>query len=95
MQNKVLYRDDKNMMIAGVCSGLAEYTDMDASLVRVLTFLLAVFTGGGVVIAYIVMALIIPSKSVLVAQGKVKPNSKYRNNDKNDDFTIDPDDYKL
>ena len=46
-------------MIAGVCGGLAEYFNLDATLVRVLFLLLAVFGGTGLVI-YVVMWIIVP-----------------------------------
>ena len=49
-------------MIAGVCGGLAEYFNVDATLMRVLFLLLAVFGGSGIVI-YIVMWIIVPDAS--------------------------------
>jgi phage shock protein PspC (stress-responsive transcriptional regulator) len=49
-------------MIAGVCGGLAEYFNIDATLVRVLFLLLAVFGGTGLVI-YVVMWIIVPDAS--------------------------------
>jgi phage shock protein C len=49
-------------MIAGVCGGLADYFNIDATLVRVLFLLLAVFGGTGLVI-YLVMWIIVPDTS--------------------------------
>ena len=49
-------------MIAGVCGGLADYFNIDATLVRVLFLLLAVFGGTGLVI-YLVMWIIVPDIS--------------------------------
>jgi phage shock protein PspC (stress-responsive transcriptional regulator) len=49
-------------MIAGVCGGLPEYFNIDATLVRVLFLLLAVFGGTGLVI-YVVMWIIVPDAS--------------------------------
>ena len=54
-----LYRSQTQRMIAGVCGGLAEYFNVDATLMRVLFLLLAVFGGSGLVI-YIVMWIIVP-----------------------------------
>ena len=34
MEMKKLYRSETNKMIAGVCGGIAEYFDIDATLVR-------------------------------------------------------------
>ena len=57
-----LYRSRNQRMLAGVCGGLAEYFNVDATLIRVLFLLLAVFGGTGLVI-YVVMWLIVPDVS--------------------------------
>ena len=57
-----LYRSRSQRMIAGVCGGLADYFNIDATLVRVLFLLLAVFGGTGLVI-YIVLWVIVPDVS--------------------------------
>jgi phage shock protein C len=49
-------------MLAGVCGGLAEYFSLDATLIRVLFLILAVFGGTGLVI-YLVMWIIVPDAS--------------------------------
>jgi phage shock protein C len=54
-----LYRSETQRMIAGVCGGLAEYFNVDATLIRVLFLILAVFGGSGLVI-YLVMWIIVP-----------------------------------
>ncbi len=48
-----LYRSRRQKVIGGVCGGFAEYTGMDASLMRVLWVLAALFNGAGIV-AYLV-----------------------------------------
>ena len=58
---KKLYRVMEGKQIAGVCTGLAEYFQMDVTTVRLLTVLAALFTGIGL-IAYIVCAFVIPEK---------------------------------
>ncbi len=58
---KQLYRSRNNKVLAGVCGGIAEYFDIDPSLVRIICFI-SFFTGAGV-IAYIVCAVIIPEGS--------------------------------
>ncbi|MBN2017275.1 MAG: PspC domain-containing protein [Candidatus Cloacimonetes bacterium] len=60
--NRVLYRDPKNGKIAGVCSGLSEYLDVDVSIIRTIWVLFIIFGGAGFLM-YIVAALIIPAKS--------------------------------
>ena len=56
---KKLYRSEKDHMIAGVCGGIAEYFDVDATLVRLLTGL-SVILGGAGFVAYIIAWIIIP-----------------------------------
>lgn len=60
---KRLYRNTQDAWIAGVGSGLAEYTGIDKTAVRVVIALIIVFTGlfpGA--IAYLIMWAIIPPK---------------------------------
>jgi len=42
---KNLYRSEKNKVIAGVCGGLAEYFDIDPTLVRLGWIAVTIFTG--------------------------------------------------
>ena len=60
--SKRLYRIEQGKMRAGVCGGIAEYFDVDPSLVR-LAWVLFCAVGGSGVLAYIVAAIIIPKKS--------------------------------
>ena len=50
-------------MIAGVCGGIAEYFDIDPTLVRLLWVVFCVMGGSGV-LAYLIAALIIPQEIV-------------------------------
>ena len=56
-----LYRSKTNRQLAGVCGGLAEYFNLDATLIRVLFVLLAVLGGSGVVL-YVAMWIIVPKQ---------------------------------
>lgn len=56
-----LYRSKTNNVIGGVAGGLADYFNIDVVLARVIFVLLALFGGGGVLI-YIVMWIIIPTQ---------------------------------
>ena len=58
---KKLFRSNTNKKIAGVCGGLAEYLNMDPTVVRLIWVLVALFAGAGL-LAYLVCALIIPEK---------------------------------
>ncbi|HQU35390.1 MAG TPA: PspC domain-containing protein, partial [Anaerolineales bacterium] len=57
-----------NRMIAGVCAGLGEYLGIDPTIVRLLT-VLAFFTGfGGIVLVYLIMALVVPEQATAQQQ---------------------------
>jgi phage shock protein PspC (stress-responsive transcriptional regulator) len=58
MGNK-LYRSDKDRMLFGVCGGLAKYFGIDSSLMRIIVILLALATGIGILV-YFIMAFIVP-----------------------------------
>ena len=54
-----LHKSASNRMIAGVCGGIAEYLNADPTVVRLVTVLLMLGWGSGL-LAYIVCALIMP-----------------------------------
>ena len=62
MEPRKLYRSRKNRMICGVCGGVAEYFNVDATLIRLVLAIFG-FTGAGI-FAYIIAAIIIPDASV-------------------------------
>ena len=49
-ETRKLYRSKTNRVLAGVCGGLAEYFNLDVTLIRVLFVLLAVLGGAGLVL---------------------------------------------
>ena len=61
---KKLYRSEKNRMIAGVCGGIAEYFNIDPTLVRLGFVALSFMLGGGVLV-YILAAIIIPKEGTM------------------------------
>ncbi len=70
---KRIYRSESDRRIAGVCGGIAEYFDIDSTLVRLAAVFLILAWGSGLV-AYIVAALVMPTESEVVAV--IKKNSK-------------------
>lgn len=60
MSNKRLYRSNTNYMLAGVCGGIAEYFNLDPTLIRLAWVILSLMSAGTGVIAYILAAIIIP-----------------------------------
>ena len=76
INGKKLYRLKSDKKIAGVCAGIAEYFDMDVSLVRLITILL-VFVAGMSIWVYIIAAIVIPEEPL------------YRDDIKRDDFNTE------
>lgn len=62
MNGKKLYRNTENKMLAGVCSGIADYFNIDPTLVR-LGWVLFSLLGGSGLLAYIIAAIIIPERT--------------------------------
>ena len=62
MNGKKLYRNTENKMVAGVCSGIADYFDIDPTLVR-LGWVLFSLLGGSGLLAYLIAAIIIPERT--------------------------------
>ena len=56
---KRLYKSNTNKMVDGVCGGIAEYFDLDPTLVR-LGWVLFCAAGGSGLLAYIIAAVVIP-----------------------------------
>ena len=58
---KKLFKSKTDRKVCGVCGGLAEYLDVDASIVRLACVLTVLFAAFGLLV-YIVAALVIPEK---------------------------------
>ncbi len=59
--SRKLYPSRSNRQLAGVCGGLAEYFNLDPTLIRVLFVILAVLGGSGVIL-YIALWIIVPKQ---------------------------------
>lgn len=59
MNEKRLYKSRRSKMVCGVCGGIAEYFNIDPTLVR-LAFVLLTFGWGSGLLAYIVAAVVMP-----------------------------------
>lgn len=60
---KKLYLSDTDKKLSGVCGGIAEYFEIDSTLVRLGWVVLSFFPPFPGIIAYIIAAIIIPKKS--------------------------------
>ena len=58
---KRLYRSNRDKMLAGVCGGLAEYFDIDPTLVRI-AWVFFTFLGGSGILLYIIALIVIPAR---------------------------------
>ena len=65
-QPKRLYRSNKNRMFAGICGGIAEYFNIDPTIVRLLAVVGFFITASGFFWAYLIMWIIIPEQSTIL-----------------------------
>ena len=59
---KKLYKSNTDKKLCGVCGGVAEFFNIDSTIVRLGWAFATIFVGAGI-LAYIIAALIIPEKS--------------------------------
>jgi phage shock protein PspC (stress-responsive transcriptional regulator) len=76
--SKTLVRTRDGRIVAGVCSGLAEYFGIDANLIRVIVAVLTVFTGGVGALAYLAAWVVIPEEGEKssIAENMVNKNRR-------------------
>jgi phage shock protein C len=78
MNGKKLYKSTTDKKVWGVCAGLAEYFEVDVTLVRLL-FVIFTLMGGPGLIVYIVLAMVLPE------QGQASSDFDFINKRKNDE----------
>jgi phage shock protein C len=59
---KRLYRSTTDRKIAGVCGGLAEYFEVDSTIVRLIFIVLLLVGVGSALLLYVIMWLLVPEK---------------------------------
>ena len=59
-RTRKLYRLREGHWIAGVCTGLAAYAKVDVVVIRLIFILVGVFSGGIVLLAYLILAFVMP-----------------------------------
>ena len=62
---KQLTRSTTNRMVAGVCAGLGDYLNIDPTVVRLLFILGFFVSGGSILIAYLIMAVVVPEPAMV------------------------------
>ena len=68
-----LLRDPQNKMIGGVCAGIANYFDIDPTIIRII-FVVGLFSAYPFILAYIALWIITPYDNIEV---KTSPRDKY------------------
>src|SRR4051812_35287632 len=68
---RMLYRHPQDRFIGGVCGGLGELIGLDANLVRLLWIIATLVTGGGGILAYVALWMLLPVGTA--AAGQVRP----------------------
>ena len=68
MNPRRLYRS-RDRQLAGVAGGMAEYLDIDPTVVRILWIVVGIASGGLVLLAYLILALVIPQAPYAAAPG--------------------------
>jgi phage shock protein PspC (stress-responsive transcriptional regulator) len=67
----ILYRHPTDKILGGVCGGLADYLHWDATLVRILWVVATISTGGGGLLAYLALWMLLPVGTV--QNGQTRP----------------------
>lgn len=61
MMKKRLYKSNTDKKLCGVCGGIAEYFNLDPTVIRLAWVLFSVLGGSGL-LAYIICAIVFPDK---------------------------------
>jgi len=69
-RKRMLFRSPSDKLIGGVCGGLAEFAGWDPALVRILWVVLTFATGGGGILAYVALLILLPVGTA--EQGQVR-----------------------
>ena len=59
---KKLYKSNADKKLCGVCGGVAQYFDIDSTIIR-LAWVAFTLLGGSGIVAYIVAAIVMPSEN--------------------------------
>ena len=64
VRSATFHLDKRNAKLLGVCSGIADYMDIDATWVRLATILGTIFGSGVLIVVYLVLAMIARAQPV-------------------------------
>ncbi len=83
IMEKKLYKSSNDKMISGVCAGIAQYFNVDPTLVRIGAVVLGFASFFTLILGYIVCAMIMPEKSFDEEEEEVEVYDKDGNKIKN------------
>jgi phage shock protein C len=75
-QQRRLYRSQTNKVIAGVCGGLAEYLNVDTTIIRLVWVLLTLLGGSGIIL-YVLAFFIVPEKPIVMGDAPFPVKSEF------------------
>ena len=64
MNSRRLYRCREDRKLAGVAAGMAEYLDIDPTVIRI-AWILSAFLGGFTILLYVILAFIVPLEPII------------------------------
>lgn len=86
--SRKIYRSNNDYILFGVCAGLADYFDIDPTLVRIIFIILA-FGGGAGILIYLILALVMPiasGKNEQVSEKNIKEEKMVKKENKKVSF---------
>ncbi len=90
MEKKWVRPTDRRVL-AGVCQGLSDYTEVDVGIIRLIAVLIFLFSSGTIFVVYIIMIFVLPLDS---NEPPIIINAKTKKDD-SDIYAYDPEDYDL
>lgn len=66
--NARLYRSTSDAMLGGVAAGLGNYFHIDPTIVRIIFLLAMLFSGGGFILLYLALWLLLPTAEIAASQ---------------------------
>jgi len=75
-QRRRLFRSQTNKVIAGVCGGLAEYLNVDTTIIRLLWVLLTLLGGSGIIL-YVIAFFIVPERPFEIGEAPAPVKSEF------------------
>ncbi|MBD2847166.1 PspC domain-containing protein [Paenibacillus sp. IB182496] len=70
---KKLYRSTRDKKLLGLCGGVAELLNIDATLLRVLFIVAVIFSSGALILVYVLAGLVVPKEPTYRMDGYHDP----------------------